>query len=156
MVGRHRQQRWQPPPWKNPRLGPGYLKRTRGQQLTPSQRREPPRYAQEQCSLLQREATPSGGHSPDAMPPPTYLPPCNSPPRQDPLTTGRKRCHKRWGSPLQSQVEEWPCPARHWRPGHAQVRDTAGQPSEMSSTSAGGSSGPQGPPGGDKSMGIPF
>lgn len=76
-----------------------------------------------------------------------YPPPCNSPPHQGPLTTGRKRCHKRWGSPICAQAEEWPHPAGYWRPGHAQALDIAGPPSEMSSICAGGSSGPRGPPG---------
>lgn len=98
---------------------------------------------------------PSGGDSADTAPAPGISRPVNSP-HQDPLTTGRKRCHKRRGSLLQAQVEEWPCPAGHWRPDHAQAQDTAGQPSETSSTSAGGSSGPQGPPGMTSTWDVPF
>lgn len=76
------------------------------------------------------------------------LPPCRPLPHppQDPLTTGRKRCHKRWGSPLQAEVEALSYPAEPPRPGHAPALDTAGQPLETSSISAGGSSGPQDPP----------
>lgn len=106
----------------------------------------------EACSRTQEtglwaESTPSGGHSSDTAAPPEDPHPGALLHTRTPLTTGRKRCHKRWGSPIHAQVEEWPCPAGHWRPGHAQALDTAGQPSEMLSTSAGGSSGPQDPPG---------
>lgn len=74
--------------------------------------------------------------------------PCCFPLSTSLLTTGRRRPHRRGGPLCQASFVGWPHPAGCWKFGHVWAPDTRAQLSETLSTSAGGSSDPQGLPGG--------